>query len=128
VLQIRLGDVAVILPGDVGREGERMLIPRLSRARTVILKAPHHGSATSSTPELLDALAPAAVIFSAGRANRFGHPHPLVVERYRTRGAPIFSTQRDGAVIVETDGTKTEIRGWHSGRGVILFPQSSLPR
>lgn len=121
VLQIRLGDVAVILPGDVGREAERMLIPRLSRTKTVILKAPHHGSATSSTPELLDALAPAAVIFSAGRANRFGHPHPAVVGRYRDRGAHIFSTQSDGAVIVETDGTKTEVRGWHSGRGVILF-------
>jgi competence protein ComEC len=123
VLQIRLGDVAVILPGDIGREGERLLIPRLSRTKTVILKAPHHGSATSSTAELLDALAPKAVIFSAGRANRFGHPHPAVVERYRRRGTQIFSTQSDGAVIVDTDGTTTEIRGWHSGRGAIFFQQ-----
>ena len=48
----------------------------------VVLKAPHHGSATSSTPEFLAALRPRAVIFSAGRNNRFGHPAPNVVQRY----------------------------------------------
>jgi competence protein ComEC len=120
VLEIRMGDVAVILPGDIGREGERAILPRLSPAKTVILKAPHHGSATSSTPELLDALAPAAVIFSAGRGNRFGHPHPSVVERYRARGTAMFSTEDDGAVMVETDGTKVEVRGWATGRRVTL--------
>jgi competence protein ComEC len=127
VLEIRLGDVAIVLPGDIGREGERAILPRLSRAKTVILKAPHHGSASSSTTELLDVLQPEAVIFSAGRGNRFGHPHPVVVERYRSRGVHLFGTHEDGAVIVETDGAKTEIRGWHSGRRV-TFGESSLPR
>jgi competence protein ComEC len=119
VLDLRIGDVSVILPGDVGREGERAMLPRLERSRIVVLKAPHHGSATSSTPELLDALRPAAVVFSAGRANRFGHPHPAVVARYRALGAQIFSTADDGAVIVDTDGKTVEMKGW-LGRSITL--------
>ena len=90
VLELRLGSVSVVLPGDIGREGEHALLPRLEPGRLVVLKAPHHGSATSSTAELLDVLRPAAVIFSAGRNNRFGHPHPAVVERYRAIGSADF--------------------------------------
>jgi competence protein ComEC len=114
VLEIRLGRVSIILPGDIGREGERAILPRLEPGRLVILKAPHHGSATSSTQELLDHLRPAAVIFSSGRNNRFGHPHPAVVERYRAIGAATFSTAEDGAVFVETDGRQVEVRGHYS--------------
>jgi competence protein ComEC len=86
----------------------------------VVLKAAHHGSATSSTPELLSALKPKAVIVSAGRANRFGHPAPPVVARFRALGAAIFSTADDGAVFVETDGTQVVVWGWRSRRRVEL--------
>jgi competence protein ComEC len=112
VLELRIGNVSIVLPGDIGREGEHALLPRLDRDRLVVLKAPHHGSATSSTQELLDALRPAAVIFSCGRDNRFGHPHPAVVERYRAMAVSMFSTAQDGAVFVETDGARVEVRGW----------------
>ena len=118
VLEVRLGAVSVILPGDVGAEGERSMLRWLERGRTVVLKAPHHGSATSSTPALLEALRPAAVIFSSGRQNRFGHPHPSVVQRYRNMGAALFGTATDGAVFVETDGTMVEVRGWTGKRMV----------
>ena len=119
VLELRIGEVSVILPGDIGAEGERAVLPRIEPGRLVVLKAPHHGSATSSTTPLLRALRPAAVIFSCGRDNRFGHPHPAVVARYAGLGTEIFRTDRDGAVFVETDGTKVEVRGW-VGRRVVL--------
>jgi competence protein ComEC len=116
VLDVRIGEVSIILPGDVGRDGEAQALRHLARAPVVVLKAAHHGSATSSTAEFLDAVRPAAVIVSAGRANRFGHPAPAVVARYRTRGIPMFTTGEDGAVILDTDGKAVEIRGWGSGR------------
>jgi competence protein ComEC len=119
VLEIRLGDVAVILPGDIGREGESGTRPRIVRAPITILKAPHHGSATSSTQEFLDAVRPSAVIVSAGRANRFGHPAPVVVDRYRRMGVPMFSTADNGAVVVDTDGRSAVIWTW-SGRTLRL--------
>ena len=119
VLEIQLGDVSIVLPGDIGTEGEATVQPAFDVAPLVVLKAPHHGSATSSTPAFLSALNPRAVIVSAGRANRFGHPAPSVVARYRATGAEMFSTATDGAVIVDTDGRQVEIRGW-MGRSVTL--------
>jgi competence protein ComEC len=119
VLEIRLGDVAVVLPGDIGKEGEAAVLPVLDPAPVVILKAPHHGSASSSTAAFLSALKPSAVIFSAGRANHFGHPAPSVVARYRTMDVEMFSTAVEGAVMVDTDGRRVEISGW-TGRRFVL--------
>ena len=124
VLDVRIGDVSIVLPGDIGVEGERAIVPLLVPARTVILKAAHHGSATSSTSGLLDALRPAAVIFSAGRNNRFGHPAPVVVARYRERGIPMFSTAESGAIVIDTDGRSVSIHGWaQPGRALTVPPR-----
>jgi len=112
VLAVRYGRVQVILPGDVGREGELRALQQVQSAPVVILKAAHHGSATSSTAEFVAATRPRAVIFSAGRRSPFGHPAPVVVSRYRALGAAIFSTAEDGAVILDTDGQSVELRGW----------------
>ena len=116
VLAIRMGKVSVILPGDVGREGEGRVLDHLEPTPLMVLKAPHHGSATSSTVEFLERIRPAVAIFSAGRNNRFGHPARVVVERYRAMGTTMFSTAEDGAVILDTDGEVVEMRTW-SGRG-----------
>jgi competence protein ComEC len=119
VLDLRLGGVSVILPGDIGREGERAILPFLVPSPIAILKAGHHGSATSSTAELLAALRPRIAIFSAGRNNRFGHPAAPVVARFHAMGTTMFSTAADGAVFVETDGREVVVWGW-SGRRVRL--------
>jgi competence protein ComEC len=105
VLELRLGDVSVVLPGDIGREGEHAILRRLEPGRTVVLKAPHHGSATSSTPELLDALGPAAVIFSCGRNNRFGHPHPATLAALRAAVPAVHRTDEEGDVALTYDGS-----------------------
>jgi competence protein ComEC len=119
VLELRLGDVSVVLPGDIGMEGERQVVPRLDLGRVSILKAPHHGSATSSTPAFVQAAHPAAVVFSEGRGNRFGHPAPAVIARYRAANALMFRTDEDGAIVMDTDGKTVEITTW-SGRHVTL--------
>jgi competence protein ComEC len=121
VLELRLGRVSVLLTGDIGVEGERAVARHLSRLDVVILKAPHHGSATSSTAEFIGATRPSAVVFSAGPGNRFGHPAAAVVDRYRKAGSAIFRTDQDGAVVLDTDGTTVEVTTW-SGRGMILHP------
>jgi competence protein ComEC len=119
VLELRFGDVSIVLPGDIGREAEQIVAPRLATGRITILKAPHHGSATSSTEPFLSAAHPAAVVFSAGRDNRFGHPAPLIVARYRVVNCLIFRTDEDGAVVLDTDGRTVQIHTW-SGRRITL--------
>ncbi|MFL6280356.1 MAG: DNA internalization-related competence protein ComEC/Rec2 [Vicinamibacterales bacterium] len=119
VIELRFGAVSILLPGDIGREAEQRLTPHLEPAPLTIVKAPHHGSATSSTQPFLDALHPSAVVFSAGRGNRFGHPVPAVVARYRELNAVIFRTDEDGAIVLDTDGRTVEMWTW-SGRRVTL--------
>ncbi|MCC7033021.1 MAG: DNA internalization-related competence protein ComEC/Rec2 [Acidobacteria bacterium] len=109
VLELRHGEVSVLLTGDISREVEQQLVPGLDPLPTVILKSPHHGSATSSSARLLAHLRPAAVIISAGRGNPYGHPVPAVLERYTNVGAPVFRTDRDGQIELVTDGHTVEV-------------------
>lgn len=116
VLEVRVGDVAFILPGDITKAVEPDIVKRLIPSPLVIVKAPHHGSAGSSSDAFVEATHPAAVIFSAGRRNPFGHPAPVVVDRYRAAGTQVFSTADDGAVVVDTDGAKVTMWTWNGRR------------
>ena len=109
VLELRHGKVSVLLTGDISREVEQALVPLLDVLPTVILKSPHHGSATSSSARLLEHLHPAAVLISAGRGNPYGHPVPAVLERYTNVGAQVFRTDRDGQIELVTDGHTVEV-------------------
>jgi len=109
VLELRWRDVSVLLTGDIGRAVERSIAAVLAPAPLRIVKVPHHGSLSSSTPEFVNAIHPTVAVVSAGRANHFGHPTPEVMARYRQAGAAIFRTDWDGAVTVDSDGYSLEV-------------------
>jgi competence protein ComEC len=109
VLRLDFGDVSVMLTGDIGAAVERNLA-LATRPRLRLLKAPHHGSRTSSSPALVREWLPQAVIVSVGRGNTFGHPAPDVLARYAQFGVDVFRTDRDGAIAIETDGREVRLR------------------
>lgn len=103
-LQLRFGGTAVLLPGDLQAAGEAALVRRWGETlASRVLKVPHHGSATSSSAALLDAIAPRLAVVSAGLDNRFGFPAPSVEAAYARRGIDLWRTDRDGAVTVTID-------------------------
>ena len=107
VLRLDYGDVSFLLTGDVEIEAERYLASTAGDGlRADVLKVGHHGSRTSTTDRFLDAVAPRSAVISAGRDNRYGHPHHEVVERLkRSVGADrVFLTARDGTVEYISDG------------------------
>jgi competence protein ComEC len=110
VIRLSLGETAMLLTGDLGRSGEAALLESGRPLRANVLKVPHHGSRTSSTPAFLQAVAPEIAVVSAGYRNRFRHPHPEVVERYRLLGARLLRTDLDGAIFVEM--TPDGVRAW----------------
>jgi competence protein ComEC len=64
----------------------------------------------------VDAVAPRVALVSAGLRNRFGHPDPGVVARYRARGVLVLSTAVEGAITLSTDGRQVWL-GTHRGGG-----------
>jgi competence protein ComEC len=119
VLELRWREVSVLLTGDIGSAVEHLLATAIPPARLRIVKVPHHGSLTSSTPEFLNAVRPRIAIVSAGRGNHFGHPVPEVLDRYRAIGADVFRTDQDGAVMVNSDGHSVDVQAF-TGRRVSL--------
>ena len=59
VLELRFGEVSMLLTGDIGRDIERELLPSLDLLPTVVLKVAHHGSGTSSAAAFVQRVKPA---------------------------------------------------------------------
>ena len=112
VVRIVYGERSFLLTGDLFAEGERALVASGQALRSDVLKVAHHGSDTSSTGALLEAVAPSAAVISAGADNPFGHPSAEVLERLAERVHPerIFVTAERGAVVFETDGESLRVR------------------
>ncbi len=100
VLRLELGGSSVLLTGDIEAPGEALLTAWGERLRTEILKVPHHGSRTSSTPGFIGAVRPKIAVASVGMRNPYGHPSSEVIERYTAAGADIYRTDLHGAVII----------------------------
>ena len=99
VLRVEAPGGAVLLPGDIEARAESVLLQRYpNQLRAVLLVAPHHGSATSSTEAFLAAVQPRYTVFSAGYGNRFGFPRPRVTQRYDRHGIRYLNTADSGAV------------------------------
>lgn len=99
VLLLQVGDYRLLLPGDIEEERERLLARFWAgQLHSDWLLASHHGSLTSSSLSFLKHVRPDVVVISAGYANRFGHPHPVVATRLRQRGSSVHDTAEEGAV------------------------------
>ncbi|MCP3678373.1 MAG: DNA internalization-related competence protein ComEC/Rec2 [Deltaproteobacteria bacterium] len=116
VLRLTYGEVSFIFPGDIEDAGERELLRRDVHLKGTILKVPHHGSRTSSSREFLNAVRPEIAVISVGYNNPFHFPHHDVVERYKTAGSTIYRTDRDGAVVVRTDGKRIDVERYRKPR------------
>jgi len=71
-----------------------------------VLKVGHHGSKTSTSEKFLGLVNPGLAIISAGKNNKYGHPHQEVTERLSVFEIPILRTDEKGAIIVKSDGEK----------------------
>ncbi len=104
-LLVQYRDHEFLLTGDLEARGEGRLAEGLPPLDGDVLKVSHHGSRTSTIPDLLDRFHPRIAVISAGYDNVYGHPHAQTLERLEQRGVEILRTDRDGLVSVVSDGT-----------------------
>lgn len=110
VARLVYGDSEFLFTGDSPDEiEEHLVVLDAVSLKSDVVKLGHHGSRTSSGELFLRAAAPSYAIVSAGKNNRYGHPHTEVVERLRQLSIPMLSTAEEGNIVFETDG-KTLVR------------------
>ncbi|NWN98732.1 MAG: DNA internalization-related competence protein ComEC/Rec2, partial [Bacillus sp. (in: Bacteria)] len=94
----KLGGQSWLFTGDLEEIGEREVIEQFPQLEVDVLKVGHHGSKTSTTELFLSKIKPEFGVISAGRDNRYGHPHQEVLERLNAHKVMIYRTDIHGAV------------------------------
>lgn len=101
VLFGEFGGLTWVFTGDLEKEGEEEIIKKYGNLQTDVLKIGHHGSRSSTTSAFLEKVQPKYSIISAGRNNRYGHPHPEVLAVLNEFNTAIFRTDEHGAIHYE---------------------------
>ncbi len=112
VLRLDYGLASFLLASDAGGETELRLIAARAPLGATVLKVGHHGARDASTPAFLAAVRPALAAVSVGARNGYGHPAAETLARLTAAGAQILRTDRDGALIFETDGAALTVTRW----------------
>ncbi len=119
ILRLDFGKRKILLTGDVERAGETALL-NSKRTRNYlaadVVKAPHHGSKSSSNEAFVKATGARYSIISVGQTSIFGHPHKEVVERWQRSGAEVLTTGTSGMITVTTDGGDLRVRTFMSDK------------
>ncbi len=104
ILRVRYGKTVFLLTGDAGSAAEKDLLQSSADWKADVLKVGHHGSNSSSTNDFLAAVRPAYAVISVGKDNDYGHPSATVLKRLEQAGASVLRTDRDGTVVMGSDG------------------------
>ena len=121
VLKVSLGKHGLLITGDAERRGELELMESGADLSATVLVAGHHGSRTSSLSEFIEAVHPSIGVFTVGYRNRFNHPHPHVVARFRERDVRLFRSDTSGLIrlrfgeagVEASEYRPTHRRYWH---------------
>jgi competence protein ComEC len=112
VLRATIGDVRILLPGDVELEAQQAMLADRIDISADVLKVPHHGSAYSD-PAFLAAVHARVAVISVGAHNDYGHPSPLLLAHLHQLDLPVRRTDHDGdiAVVGPRARLRTVVRG-----------------
>nr|MBA4169914.1 ComEC/Rec2 family competence protein [Chloroflexota bacterium] len=114
VLVVRHGGFTALLTGDAEEPVESMLISRGLLAPVDLLKVGHHGSHSSTSPELLESTRPTVATISSGEGNEYGHPASETLAALAAHPEiTVLRTDTDGDIEVVSDGSSYQVRTDH---------------
>jgi competence protein ComEC len=111
VLKLTYGETSFLLSGDAEDDQEEYLVDRYGeQLRSTVLKAGHHGSASSSNEGFLDAVQPEAVVISSAYDSQYDHPNEEVLQRLADRSLPTYWTATHGDIVLVSDGSAVSVQ------------------
>lgn len=90
-----------LIMGDAGWQTEYQIMQDYPDLQVDVLVLGHHGSKHSSAYAFLQWLQPQLALVSAGWNNRYGHPHPIVLQRLKALSIALRQTSQDGSIRFE---------------------------
>jgi len=112
VMQLFYGESSVMLTGDGEEKTEYHQLPFGRLLKSELIKAPHHGSKTSSSQDYINLVQPEVCLISLGEKNKFKHPSEITLKKYRKLGTEIHRTDLEGALIYTSDGKQWTRNDW----------------
>lgn len=103
-IKITNGDNSFIITGDAEYESEANMVSSGIDLDTDVLVVGHHGSATATSWDFIEATTPEYAIISCGEGNSYGHPDADVMEKLISIDADVFRTDKQGEIIAQSDG------------------------
>ena len=114
VLKIVYGNTSFIFTGDIEKKAEEYYTSKYGPfLKSTVLKVAHHGSKTSSCRDFLEEVKPKISLVSVGLHNRFHHPSKVVINRLQNDSSKVLRTDKQGAVILVSNGNKIKTINWH---------------
>lgn len=111
MFKFSLGEFDMLFTGDA--TPEILSLARNSRVlddSIEVLKVPHHGSRNGLTADFLAEVVPQLGIISAGKKNRFGHPHKEVIDILKSRNVPYKLTAQQGDIVIEVSNVGWKVK------------------
>lgn len=107
VVRVTYGKTSFLFMGDAETDEENDIIKKYKRNLNCdVLKVGHHGSASSTSTEFLNAVKPEYAVISCGLDNSYGHPTQTVLDSITNKGAEIYRTDLQGDIFCYSDGKK----------------------
>ena len=101
---LKNGDNKVLFTGDAEQEEEQYLVDSGRDIRADVYLVGHHGSGSSTSELLLDAVQPEYAVISCGTGNDYGHPVQEVLDRLWDKDVSVFRTDEQGNILMTSDG------------------------
>lgn len=126
-LIVEKGAVRFAFTADAEKKAEADMVRNGMNLAATVYKVGHHGSSTSTSAELLDAMTPSYGVISCGKDNTYGYPHREIMTALSERGIEIFRTDEQGSIVAVCDGENivwsTEMTVQHSESNAVKAVQ-----
>ena len=104
-IKLTNGDNSFIFTGDAESTSEKAMCESGIDLSCDVLVPGHHGSATATSWDFLQATVPEYAVISCGKDNQYGHPDKDVMDKLESMDIQVYRTDKQGTIIAVSDGT-----------------------